>query len=813
MGDTPFSLRTGRMLFAALCILGLPSSAYAITESEPQIEWLHQYGTSDDESALNATTLQVNSPGSPQYSYTVTTVESALPGQTHEGGIDSVLRKYDSQGNLIWERQFGTSGDDIATSVLASDGSGQAYVAGYTSGNFPGTDSLGGVDGFVRQYDENGNVMWTHTYGTSGTDEFHACSFVMSEGNIVCVGRTTGELSGFTNTGGFDALMIGLENNGMPNGIAEMYGTVGDDIATAVKGVPQVIAIYVAGSVAGALPDQTSLGGSDLFLKKYDPNGGPMWTKQMGTAGNDDHASIGFPSGAIIVSASTDDALSGFTNEGGVDAIIMRMDTDGNLVTQTQIGTAGDDIPVSSFGQWVSAYAMVGGTTTGVFSGQTSAGGTDIFLVKFDGGGTQIWLKQFGSAGTDNLTTSKLGISSEIDSGAFDVYVTGDTTGSLPGNTSAGGTDAFFGKIVQDEDDDFIYNNVDLAPGAYSNDFNDGVTSGSVTDRGTQELTIMDVPGTTGVEVAADPTGEATDPAEVTLCQNSATAVLDPGDAVELTCGSAIISVIDGEVDTAFESPDGFTAVSTFDEGNTLRFAVESNEFTTPQTNVDPVTLSIGATDQTLIPGTKLVIVTAVGDTFLRKGAKNKNEGSNPVLLARKQGDVRSLVQFNPSEIPLTNLRKATLILTVNGSNAPDGWSNAGRYIDVHRMTETWTEGNGKDLDLPEEESTRGNGSGATWNCDTDTDISNQQKNCNPEWDGAETSIATATAPGYLMKNNFTGQAAWDVTTDVLSGAGSYGWMIKKREENKAGNVRFYSREGAGAEINFVPQLLLEYNN
>lgn len=813
MGDTLLSLRSGRLLFAALCILGLPSHAYAITESEPQIEWLHQYGTPDDERALDTTTLQVNSPGSPQYSYTVTTVENALPGQTHEGGIDSVLRKYDSQGNLIWERQFGTSGDDIATSVIASNSNAQPYVAGYTNGNFPGTDNFGGVDAFVRQYDENGNVLWTHTYGTSGTDEFHACTFVNGENNIVCVGRTSGELSGFTNAGGFDALMIGLVNSGGDsNGIVEMYGTSGDDIASDIGASAHFTALYVAGSVADALPDQTSLGGSDVFLKKYDYNGAPIWTKQMGTSGNDDHASIGFSS-IIVVSGSTDNALPGFTNQGGVDAIVMAMDGDGIAAWERQIGTTGNDIPLSTFGQLASPHTIVGGTTTGVFSGQTSAGGTDIFLVKFDGGGSTIWEKQFGSAGTDNLSASKLGVSSEIDSGAFDIYVSGETTGSLPGNTSFGGIDAFFGKIVQDEDDDFIYNNVDLFPGGFSNEFNDGVTSGSVTDRGTQELTVMDVPGTTGVEVRADPTAEATDPAEVSLCQNSATAVLDPGDAVELTCGSAIISVTDGEVDTSYESPDGFTAVSTFDEGNTLRFAVETNEFTTPQTNVDPVTLSIGATDQTLIPGTKLVIVTAIGDTFLRKGHKNMNEGGNPVLLARKQGDVRSLVQFNPTEIPLANLRKATLILTVNGSNAPDGWSSAGRYIDVHRMTEAWSEGNGKDLDLPEEESTRGNGSGATWNCDADTDISNQQKNCNPEWDGAETSIAAATAPGYLMKNNFTGQASWDVTTDVLNGAGSYGWMIKKREENKAGNVRFYSREGAGAEINFVPQLLLEYNN
>jgi hypothetical protein len=90
--------------------------------------------------------------------------------------------------------------------------------------------------------------------------------------------------------------------------------------------------------------------------------------------------------------------------------------------------------------------------------------------------------------------------------------------------------------------------------------------------------------------------------------------------------------------------------------------------------------------------------------------------------------------------------------------------------------------------------------------------IQNKKKDCQQDWDGAEQKLAARTAPGYLMKNNFTGQATWDVTQDIRNGA-TYGWAVKKREEEKSGNVRFYSREGAAGMPNFIPQLVLEFDN
>jgi uncharacterized protein (TIGR03437 family) len=42
--------------------------------------------------------------------------------------------------------------------------------------------------------------------------------------------------------------------------------------------------VYLAGFINGALPGQTGAGSTDVFVRKYDPNGKELWTRQFGTA-------------------------------------------------------------------------------------------------------------------------------------------------------------------------------------------------------------------------------------------------------------------------------------------------------------------------------------------------------------------------------------------------------------------------------------------------------------------------------------------------------------------------------------------------
>ena len=120
---------------------------------------------------------------------------SGILGGTNAGGLDAYLRKYDSAGNELWTRQFGTtSPDDFANSV-AVDSLGGVYIGGYTSGDLGGTNHGGESDAYLRKYDSAGNELWTRQFGSFTTDYGRSVA-VDSVGSVVITGYTVRRFRG-----------------------------------------------------------------------------------------------------------------------------------------------------------------------------------------------------------------------------------------------------------------------------------------------------------------------------------------------------------------------------------------------------------------------------------------------------------------------------------------------------------------------------------------------------------------------------------------------------------------------------------------
>jgi len=79
--------------------------------------------------------------------------------------------------------------------------------------------------------------------------------------------------------------------------------------------------VYVVGSSDGALPGKISTGASDAFIRKYDPNGNELWTRQFGSASYDAVIGMALDASGIYVSGTTDGALSGQTSAGSVSIL------------------------------------------------------------------------------------------------------------------------------------------------------------------------------------------------------------------------------------------------------------------------------------------------------------------------------------------------------------------------------------------------------------------------------------------------------------------------------------------------------------
>ena len=180
------------------------------------------------------------------------------------------------------------------------------------------------------------------------------------------------------------------------------------------------------------------------------------------------------------------------------------------------------------------------------------------------------------------------------------------------------------------------------------------------------------------------------------------------------------------------------------------------------------------------------VTLISAGDTTLKQGTPNTNQGAETLLRIQQGGTQRVLVRFDQQAleqaIGSSSIRSAKLrlFITANGNN----WGTDGHEVNVHRLTQAWTE------------------AGATWNCPNDTNTGNGSPDCNPGWEMGGSSLPPfAIAPTHVIlhQNNQTGWVEWDVTGDVRKflahQATNHGWIIRKDDEGATGQVDYASRE------------------
>jgi len=405
--------------------------------------------------------------------YVTGQVAGPSPGQSAAGGVNAFVRKYDAAGNDLWTREFGSDGPDSASGIAVDDSG--VYVAGYVFGTLPGQTGLGGQDAFVRKYDADGNVIWTRQFGAPGTTvpfnpnpDDSASGIAADATGVYLVGATTGTFAGQTGAGGQDAFVRKYDAAGNELWTRQL-GSTGGDQALGVTADASVV--YVSGFVAGVIAGQTSAGGQDAFVRAYDSSGNTVWTRQFGTAGTDSAAGIAADTSGVYVGGSTAGTFAGQASAGGTDAFVRKYDLGGTASWTRQFGTTGPDqangIAVGSTGVYVAGFVA------GALPGRSGAGGQDAFVRKYDAAGAVIWTGQFGTAATDSA--------SGVNVGASGLYVAGFTSGTFPGQTSAGLEDVFVARIV-DTVSNTPPSNVSLHLPAGINEGGTATLTGSFTD-------------------------------------------------------------------------------------------------------------------------------------------------------------------------------------------------------------------------------------------------------------------------------------------------------------------------------------------
>ena len=241
----------------------------------------------------------------------------------------------------------------------------------------------------------NLNQLWRTNLGTIHTDETLGVA-TDTQGNVIIVGYTTGEFVRGAAQGGYDAWIVKLSSAGQEQW-RKQFGTKFTDQGLAVA-TNDADEIAVAGYTSGEFVEGQAHGGYDAWVAKFNPDGGELWRKQVGTVAEDTAYGVAFDKDrhVIVVGYTAGDMVEG-AHIGGYDAWIAKFDVDGTEQWRKQFGTDEDEdahaVTTDSQGNIV-----VVGYTGGDFVANGHQGG-------FDGWGRQIFTRWYRTmAQTSRLT-------------------------------------------------------------------------------------------------------------------------------------------------------------------------------------------------------------------------------------------------------------------------------------------------------------------------------------------------------------------------------------------------------------------------
>ena len=245
---------------------------------------------------------------------------SANNSQVHGHGAlqgNARLIKTDLEGDMIWEKDYGGEVSAAFFSMIQA-ARGKYVLLGDTSS----PEASDRTDLYLIEVDEEGNKVWSHTYGSSG-NELGRSVQQTAEGGYILIGSTTSSPDTYasiylvkTDAQGNEVwsraygdqwLHMGWDVAQMPDGgyiltgftapdhdardILAMKLSAGGDVEWSRSwdfgGLDEGFAITLAPDGNVVLVGVASLGSpeSNIVLLKVDPQGNEIWNKTVGQAG------------------------------------------------------------------------------------------------------------------------------------------------------------------------------------------------------------------------------------------------------------------------------------------------------------------------------------------------------------------------------------------------------------------------------------------------------------------------------------------------------------------------------------------------
>ncbi len=312
------------------------------------------------------------------------------------GAQDYWILKTDSAGNKLWDKTFGGNNIDWMYSCVQTADSG-FIIGGYSYSDSSGEKSSankGQKDYWIVRTDKEGNLVWEKSYGSTGDDWFYVIKHTADD-NYILGGFSNSDSSGdkSQNTWGlYDCWIIKIDTAGNKiwdkdyggTSIDGLYALITTNDGGFIFGGPSI-------SGVGGNKTQPSWGAYDYWVIKTDKDGNYEWDADFGGTGNEEVFGNIFQTNdnGYMISGLSYSGIGGNKTEnnlGAEQSWVVKTDSMGNFQWDKTIFTTGHDEAgfCAQSTDGCSVFVNFTSAGTGGYKTQPSWNNTDDYwIVKF----------------------------------------------------------------------------------------------------------------------------------------------------------------------------------------------------------------------------------------------------------------------------------------------------------------------------------------------------------------------------------------------------------------------------------------------
>jgi hypothetical protein len=396
----------------------------------PNIDWQKNIGGSNDDYGYTITSDQLGN-------IIIGTASHSNNGDFNQnlGGLDVWVLKYNSQGDLLWKKQFGGSASDYITDIIATNDGGYLFAGNTDSTDGGINQNYGESDFWVVKLDADGNIQWQNTYGGSGFDDVSKI-IKTPTGEYFLIGHSTSNDGIFTNNNGdYDVALLKIDPNG--NYLwSHLVGSAGVDFG--IDGLINDVGEIVINTYTYN-PDTND---SNVFVYGLDPSGLLIWSWEFGGSGSDQSNYLTqLPNGNYLIgmnSNSTDGAFE--VNFGNLDVWIFEFGMSGEIFQKLHFGGSDSETPVKIDILPNGNYLVACRSNSQDGDISNNHGNGDFWVFETTPTGTIVWEKSYGGSENDGLWDMEF-----VLNGIYLIGESSSNNGDLTGNN--GWIDAWLVKL------------------------------------------------------------------------------------------------------------------------------------------------------------------------------------------------------------------------------------------------------------------------------------------------------------------------------------------------------------------------------